>query len=726
MNTMQIFLRIFVAGLDLLPGLLLSACSPAGTPPAATPSRSSTPTRTATLPPTATHTPLPTRTPTAYLTATPTRTPLPSPTPNGFINYSQAGFSLVAPADWQVEEQDSGEMALYSADGIYLYASSASAMAAKAFEQVLVEFKTSWKDYAPQEKLRGEVKVGGQSAFCADLTVTSQATSKEVRLIYTFAGRREYQLMFIANPGQLDTRQVTLQRILDSFKFFVPGTTLLPSEMTLNLLGSEPELNEMDPAVTVGSMADYVGLLYAGLVRLSPQLKVEPALAESWTTSPDQQVYTFTLRPNLKFASGGRLTAQDVAASWERACDPATSSSTAATYLGDILGCQDKLDGRAKTVRGLQVIDERTLQVSIAGARPYFLAKLTYPTAAVLNLKTIQPKRELWVFKPDSSGPYVIRERHPYQLLVFERNPNYYNPPAIPYVVYQLDAWDAALGLFEDSAVDLVGIGASDWEQAANPSQPVSKYFQTTTSLCTTLLRLDTSRPPFDDPQVRQAFSLAIDQASYIDRLSGGTTLIPAASILPPAMPGALDSRQASPFDPQAARALLESSKLGKNQPTITLATGGSANNAPKFISLLVNMWQTNLGVKVQVEYLDPANYTQLARASRANLLVQSWCADYPDPENFLDVLFHSGSGFNIGRTQHTGLDTLLEKARVEPDPGKRLGLYQQAETQLLENYEAIPLSHSVWGVLVKPRVKGFTLAPLHSLIIPYLSLSNP
>ena len=84
------------------------------------------------------------------------------------------------------------------------------------------------------------------------------------------------------------------------------------------------------------------------------------------------------------------------------------------------------------------------------------------------------------------------------------------------------------------------------------------------------------------------------------------------------------------------------------------------------------------------------------------------WCADYPDPENFADVLFHTGAQQNMGHYSNQQLDALLDQARVEQDVQRRIALYQQAEQLIVDDTPAIFLGHGLSFVLVKPYVKGY------------------
>ncbi len=145
----------------------------------------------------------------------------------------------------------------------------------------------------------------------------------------------------------------------------------------------------MDPALTLGGPDSPLGHIFSGLVSLDTNLQVQPELAAGWEVSEDGLTYTFYLRKDALFHNGRSLTAQDIIYSWERAADPATGSDTAQTYLGDIEGVQAKLDGTAAQISGLRAIDDHTLEVRLTAPIVYFLAKLAYPVAYVVDQENV-------------------------------------------------------------------------------------------------------------------------------------------------------------------------------------------------------------------------------------------------------------------------------------------------------------------------------------------------
>jgi ABC-type transport system substrate-binding protein len=674
--------------------------------------------------------PRPTDAPTATLSPSPTPAPSPTPTP-ALTPYSNgnAGFSFGYPPGWEIAQEDTTGVVLVDQDtGMVLIASSYVGEAEQTFDKDLEDFSSSLALYYTDVEIesQGEVALAEEKVPFADLTTKDQAGDPvRFRVVVPRRGLRAYLFAAFAAPEAFDQASDDLAQLYATIRLFDPQVYGLERRETLVQLGGDPDPEDLDPARAQGSADDYVGHLFSGLVRLSPQLQIQPDLAESWTISPDGKTYTFTLRSGLKFQSGQPITAADVQYSWERAADPATESVTAATYLGDIVGVKDKLEGKADRIAGVEVVDARTLAVMLDAPKPYFLAKLTYPTAYVVNRANVEGGGERWMFEADASGPFAVREYIEDEMIAFDRNENYYAPAKIPHLAYIFNPRGSSISLYEAGDIDLLLVGGENAVRVRRPDDPLNAEWVSTTSMCTSLLQIDVSQPPMDDPDVRRAFALAVDRDALNERFSENLDL-PAVSVLPPAMPGySTDGLPVFAHDPDAARAALAESKYAGNLPPIILNASGYSEPGD-FINALAEMWRTTLDAEVRVELLDPRNYTKAAHDNHGHIVSYGWCADYPDPENFLDILFHSDSGFNVAGYDNPEVDQLLEQARTEPDPARRLALYHQAETLILADNASLPLMHWVSDALVKPYVKGYTLAPMGAPYVHLLSLENP
>ena len=142
----------------------------------------------------------------------------------------------------------------------------------------------------------------------------------------------------------------------------------------------------LDPHLTTdATSAQVIVEVFGGLVTIDKELNVVPDLAESWDISQDGTVYTFRIRPDATFHDGKPVTSEDVRWSLERVTSPLTESPNVDQYLGDIVGVDEKLAGEALEISGVRVVNERTIEMTIDESKSFFLAKLTYPTAFVLD-----------------------------------------------------------------------------------------------------------------------------------------------------------------------------------------------------------------------------------------------------------------------------------------------------------------------------------------------------
>jgi len=496
--------------------------------------------------------------------------------------------------------------------------------------------------------------------------------------------------------------------------------TDIPLNEALVLSGGEStNPRTYDPHTTHGSGDKRV---FSGLVSFDPQLNLTPDIAESWDVSDDGMTYTFHLRENAKFHNGRTVTAQDFVYSLERAASPALASDTALTYLGDIVGINEFASGATDHVEGIKALDEHTLQIKIDAPKPYFLLKLTYPTAFVLDKENVESGED-WYRHPNGTGPYRLTEWTSFERIVYEANQDFYlGVPSIPYIVINLYAGNSQR-LYESGDVDIAGV--SSIERFTDPTEPLHNELRTGVSLCTGYVIFDSTQPPFDDANVRKAFSMAFNRQQYIDVVLNGHAL-PAHGVYPPGLPGFNVTLEGLPYDPAQARELLKESKYGINLPPIVFTNSGIGSYISSDVAALADMWKKNLGVTITVENLEPNFYTdRIFSGKHGQLLSWGWCADYPDPENFADVLFHSDAQQNLGNYSNPELNVLLEAARVEQDVTKRIEMYQQAEQLIVDDAAALFTVHWLSYELVKPYVKGYVLTSIDIPIERYMWLEG-
>ena len=490
-------------------------------------------------------------------------------------------------------------------------------------------------------------------------------------------------------------------------------------------LGSDPPT--LDPHMTTdATSATYIIEVFGGLVTIDTDLNIVPDLAESLPeVSPDGRVYTFRIRKDAKFHDGKPVTAHDFKWSIERVADPLTGSPVVDQYLGDIVGVKERLAADTTDVKGVRVIDSHTLEITIDEPKTYFLAKLTYPTGFVLDRENVETGRR-WFRNPNGTGPFKLGEYLPGESLILNRNENYHlGPPFLETVRFLLSGGTSML-MYENDEIHITGVGVADLDRVLDPTNALNAQLHNAPpSFSTDYIGMNVDRPPFkDDLKLRQALNYAIDkQVIAKDVLAG--LVVPAAGILPPEFPGYTSAIRGYDYDPVMAAQLLKESNYGAamergDAPTIILTTAGSFGSSVGLdLEVILEMWRQTLGVEVEVLQTEFATYLQDLNKRRFEMFQIGWIADYPDPENFLDILFHSESTNNHTAYNNPEVDRLLEQARTEPREDVRYELYHQAEQQIVQDAPWIPLWYSGERyVLVKSYVHDFRLTPL---IIPRL-----
>ncbi|MSQ40205.1 MAG: peptide ABC transporter substrate-binding protein [Dehalococcoidia bacterium] len=467
------------------------------------------------------------------------------------------------------------------------------------------------------------------------------------------------------------------------------------------------------------SSAAIVVEVFSGLVAISSDLQIIPDIAKGWEIADSGTTYTFHLRDDVRFHNGKRLTARDFKYSLERATDPRTQSPVAQTYLGDIVGAKEHLRGQANAVSGVQVLDDYTLRIKVDAPKVYILAKLTFPTAFVVDKENIEKLGNRWAQAPNGTGPFKVKEYRIGDIVNLERNDGYYGgAPYLDRVEFILRG-GSSMAMYENGEIDLAGVGLDALSRVEDPASPLNKELVTAApQFSLSYIGFSITTPPFDDIKVRQAMTYAINKELIASEVLGGLD-VPAYSILPPGFPGYNAQLQGIRFDAERAKALLRASKYdpskGNFPKSVVLTVPGTGGSAGLDLEVVIELWRQTLGIEVEIRQVEWATYLQeLNRRSMQLYAGLGWQADYPDPENFLDILFHSQSEVNHGAYANAQVDLLLEQARVEQNVQRRLQLYQDAERLITEEAFIIPLWYTgEQKALVKPYVKGYRFTPM-------------
>ncbi|MDA1256756.1 MAG: peptide ABC transporter substrate-binding protein [Chloroflexi bacterium] len=485
---------------------------------------------------------------------------------------------------------------------------------------------------------------------------------------------------------------------------------------TLKILGGDPPT--LDPAlVSDTSSARIILELFSGLVRLDNNLQIVPDVAETWAITEGGTVYTFTIRDDARFSDGTPITATDFKWAIERAANPDTESTVAELYLADIVGIQQIIDGNATSASGVEVLDDKTLRFRIDAPKAYFLAKLTYPTAFALKRDNVESGGRTWTDNPVGSGPFLLDEYRIGERLVLARNENYYDrPPYLDKVEINL-AGGVAMAMYQADEIDLTGVGLADLDRVQDPNDPLNQdLVRVPPGFTTSYIGFNVDEPPFNDVKFRQALAHAIDKDLIAEQVFAGLVR-PADGVLPPLFPGFNDGLDGLEFDPEKAQRLLAESSyptLSDRDKRIVVTTQGTGGSPSLSIEVMADMWSQTLGVEVDIQQVEFATYLQDLYRNRLQSFFGAWEADYPDPQDWIDILFHSESPRNDGNYSNPDVDRLVEQARTEQDVVLRTQLYQEAEQLIIDDVAWLPVWWDTQGLaLIKSRVQDYNFLPM-------------
>jgi oligopeptide transport system substrate-binding protein len=515
------------------------------------------------------------------------------------------------------------------------------------------------------------------------------------------------------------------------------------------VVGSEPP--SLDPALATDVASHFfIKNMFVGLTDFDEQANVIPGLATDWEVSEDGLTWTFNLRDDIQWVTRDPntgeinvlrpVTAQDVVYGVTRTLDPATASDYsyilyaikgAEAFNTADPGAEDFED--IKAALGVTAPDDKTVEFTLEAPAAYF------PSIAGLWPLFPQPQEVIEQYGDNwteagliaTNGPYTLREWTHGASIMIEKNPHWIEADSVQIELFGgpiIQEESTAMALYENNEIDFSGNPPGwgpplpDMDRIRADAQLSQELF-IAPQLCTYYYGFVTSKPPFDDVNVRKAFAMAMDRESLIENVVKGDQ-VPAHSFAPPGVFGNV----AGNFEVGAnlvagggkdyatrlseAQALLAEAGFPDGEG-LDIVLGHNTSEAHAQIAQVVQaMWQEafpqaqitieNQEWAVYLDTLDP----EAPDEDKPNVYRIGWCADYPDANNWLNDVFNSKSGQNYAKFFNAEYDALVEEAAFETDSDQRLELYRQAENILIDQEQAIaPIYYYTYVRLYKPWI---------------------
>lgn len=532
-----------------------------------------------------------------------------------------------------------------------------------------------------------------------------------------------------------------------------------PFEITLNI-ASEPQ--SIDPALNSAvDGAIMLGHMFEGLMKWKDSGVETPGsdgtctnaeLTEGQAESYEKVVnddgtvtYTFKIRSDARWSDGKPVTAGDFVYSWQRLVTPETAADY--NYMIDsVVNANEIMAGDMDpTELAVSAPDDSTFVVTLTSDLPYFLEvcafPATFPVRQDVTTKEDGTPNDQWTFDVASylsNGPYKLTAWNHNSEIVMEPNEQYYDaanlgPDKITFKL--MDDQNAMLSGFNSGELDFI----EDVPQAELPDLIASGDLKIVDYIGTYYVCYQTQKAPFDDPRVRQAFTLAVDRTFIVDKVTQAGQ-VPANGFVPAGVYDAAgstgddfrtvggayysiegDADYSYEANCEKARELLAEAGYpnGENFPVVEYLYNTS--DAHKAVAeALQNMWETELGVKVTLNNQEWAVFLQTRKDGNYSIARNGWIADYNDPMSFLDMWL-TGGGNNDAQYANADYDAKIQEAKNTTDPAARMKLMHEAEDIIMgQDWALNPLYFYTQKYMLSDRVGGMFYTPLGYFFFSY------
>jgi peptide/nickel transport system substrate-binding protein/oligopeptide transport system substrate-binding protein len=475
----------------------------------------------------------------------------------------------------------------------------------------------------------------------------------------------------------------------------------------------------LDPALSIDTYADTVTQqVFDGLIQFDKDLNVIPAIAKSWKISPDGLTYTFYLREGVKFHNGREVTADDFVYSFTRIIDR-KSNSPAAHLLEKVLGFNEFQDGKTTYVKGLRSLGKYIFEIKLSRPFSPFISVLGTCYFKVVPKEEIEKPVSVFSRTPIGTGPFKFVSMKEGEEILLEANPDYFDGrPYLDKIIFKI---------FHGAPREkiLIELKEGNLEESFIPPKEIEEivkekrylFFQKPL-LSLRFYGFNLWSNPLDDKKLRKAINLVIDKKFIISELHKNQFNL-AKGILPSGMPGYDPKREPYPYNEALARKYLMESSYSKEKPSIEIWSASRSEAAQKELNEIQSqLKKVGITTKINFETNWPS-FESMLRANKAPIFIYAWYADFPDPDNFLDILFHSKSRYNFVGYNNPEVDRLLDNARVERDYLKRMEMYRKIEEIVLDDAPIIPMVNHLFQMVYQPYVRGVEVNALGGPYIP-------
>ena len=493
----------------------------------------------------------------------------------------------------------------------------------------------------------------------------------------------------------------------------------------------------LDPAlVSDGESIRVATQIFETLIGLKPgTTELEPALATSWSISPDAKTYTFKLRDDVTFHDGEPFNAEAVCFNFDRWYNfkGPLQSASASYYWQSFFGGyanNESEDLSPSLYESCTAQDETTAVIRITKPSASLLGALTQQAFSIASPKALRefnadagtvdeetgfrPTGSFSTKNPVGTGPFTFESWTREDRIVLVRYDDYWGEKAkLERVIIRPIADNAArlqaLQNDEIQGYDLVEPqdvptieGSGDLKVVERPAFNVA------------YVTINHAKPPMDKLEVRQAVAHGLDREAVVDNFYGGRGVV-AKQFQPPEVFGYADDVKEYPFDPERSKQLLRQAGLTLPVPIeFWYPSDVSRPYMPdpkrNFEAFKASLEKSGFRVTARTAPWDPTYLGRGDEGTAGHLNLIGWTGDFGDPDNFIGTFFQNFSpqwGF-----RNEEIFSLLDRAEAEPDRAERETLYAEANRKIMEFVAGVPYAHTKPALAFRADVQGYQPSP--------------
>lgn len=493
--------------------------------------------------------------------------------------------------------------------------------------------------------------------------------------------------------------------------------------------------------------------IYEGLVRLSQEdLSIQPALAKRWEIDSTATTFTFHLREGVHFhddpcfdnGEGREVTAHDFKYCLTKLCEADVNNQGFWVFEDRVKGAtayhESTKEGEPleKGVPGIQVIDDTTLRIELERPFASFLNILAMPFTAVFPREAVEKYGDELRKKAVGTGPFQLKSLREDEVVILAKNEKYWGTDKhgnqLPYLdgikmTFIKDKKTEFLK-FRKNELDMVyRLPLEMTRDVINQNDELKESYkqfnlQAMPSLTIQYYGFQHQGDLFDNLHLRKAFNYAIDRTDIVDYTLKGTAIEAQNGIVPPALKF-YDSQAINGYEYNAGKAQEHMRKAGypngEGFPEITLQINSGGGRNEQVAEAIQKMLQQTLNISLNIKKLPFAQHLENLETGKAKFWRAGWIADYPDPENFLNLFYgehvpeklSQKSYINSVRYISAEFDSVFQKALKTVDQEQRNLLYMQADQIVMDDAAVIPIYYDKDYRVVQPDVRNFPQNPM-------------